>query len=90
MQAFDASSIIYAWDNYPIGQFPGLWEWMKQRVECGLICMSAVAVEEVGHKAPDCAAWLRNNQLQHIAATPSRPLVCFRERSGRHPSPAQH
>lgn len=28
MLAFDASSIIHGWDNYPIEQFPGLWAWM--------------------------------------------------------------
>lgn len=78
MQAFDASSMIYAWDNYPIGQFPGLWEWIKQRVEGGLICMSDVAFEEVGHKTPECAEWLRNNHLQHIAVTEAILLEAFR------------
>jgi predicted nucleic acid-binding protein len=78
MQAFDASSMIYAWDNYPIGQFPGLWEWIKQRVEGSLICMSDVAFEEVGHKTPECAEWLRNNHLQHIAVTEAILLEAFR------------
>ena len=58
MQVFDASSIIYAWDNYPIDQFPALWEWMAERVQKGLIIMSQVAVEEVGHKSPECEVWL--------------------------------
>lgn len=55
MQVFDASSIIHAWDHYPFEQFPGLWAWMANRVAQGLIQMSEVAVEEVGHKAPECA-----------------------------------
>lgn len=33
MQVFDASSMIYAWDNYPEGQFPGLWKWVETGVE---------------------------------------------------------
>ena len=32
MQTFDASSMIYAWDNYPIEQFPPLWDWMGVQV----------------------------------------------------------
>ena len=66
MQAFDASSMIHAWDNYPIGQFPPLWAWMAQRVQGGLIQLSDVALEEVGHKVPECVAWLKDNQVQVI------------------------
>jgi len=66
MQVFDASSMIHAWDNYPCEQFPGLWAWMADRVAQRLIQMSAVAVEEVGHKVPECAAWLKEVGLQKI------------------------
>lgn len=66
MQVFDASSMIYAWDNYPITQFPGLWVWMANRVNHGLIRMSEVAVEEVGHKVPECVSWLRGENLQKL------------------------
>lgn len=63
MQVFDASSMIYAWDNYPIRQFPGLWEWMATQVEERLLVMPSVAFEEVAHKTPDCGEWLKNNDL---------------------------
>jgi len=43
MQTFDASSMIYAWDNYPPGQFPGLWEWMGKQIELEEFVMSEVA-----------------------------------------------
>lgn len=66
MQTFDASSMIYAWDNYPIGQFPTLWEWMAQRVQAGLIQLPEIALDEVGHKVPECVAWLKANQVQII------------------------
>jgi len=69
MQAFDASSMIHAWDNYPIGQFPGLWFWLADRVAQGLIQMSEVAVEEVGHKVAECVAWLKAAGLHKISVT---------------------
>jgi len=64
MQVFDASSIIYAWDNYPIRQFPGLWEWMALQVTEKKIVMSSVAYDEVDNKTPECAAWLRDKKIE--------------------------
>ena len=61
--------MLYAWDNYPIEQFPGLWDWMTQRVAEGLIKMSEVAVDEVSHKARECAAWMRQAGLQKLDVT---------------------
>lgn len=63
MQVFDASSMIYAWDNYPIGQFPGLWGWMADRIATGVVRMSSVAFKEVNDKTPECGAWLRDQSL---------------------------
>lgn len=64
MQVFDASSMIYAWDNYPIDQFPGLWEWMTTEIEEKRLVMPSVAFEEVASKTPECAEWLKNNDLK--------------------------
>ncbi|MGA7750011.1 MAG: DUF4411 family protein, partial [Gallionella sp.] len=69
MLVFDASSMIYAWDNYPIGQFPGLWEWMATQIEAKQLVMPSVAFEEVGHKAPECGAWLKDNNLEQFAVS---------------------
>ena len=66
MQVFDASSMIYAWDNYPIGQFPGLWEWMAGQIASKELVMSSVAFEEVSHKTPECGEWLRENDLERL------------------------
>jgi len=32
MSLFDASSIIYAWDNYPPELFPPLWDWLEEEL----------------------------------------------------------
>ena len=78
MQVFDASSMIYAWDNYPVAQFPGLWAWMADRVANGVIWMSEVAVEEVGHKTPECVAWLKAVGLQKMPVTDAILQEAFR------------
>jgi len=63
MRVFDASSMIYAWDNYPVQQFPGLWEWMAHQIELGALTMPRVALEEVVLKTPECAEWLKDRNL---------------------------
>lgn len=69
MQVFDASSMIYAWDNYPIDQFPPLWDWMASQIEAKQLVMSDVAFREVGHKVPDCSEWLKVNKLELLAVS---------------------
>ncbi len=63
MQVFDASSMIYAWDNYPMRQFPGLWEWLAAQIGEDSLVMPKVAFEEVKHKTPECAEWLKDNEI---------------------------
>ena len=67
MRVFDASSMIYAWDNYPIGQFPPLWEWMASQVKAKELVLPSVAFEEVQNKTPDCGEWLKDNNLEQLA-----------------------
>lgn len=67
MQVFDASSMIYAWDNYPIKQFPGLWEWMAKQISKHELLIPSVAFEEVLHKAPDCGEWLKAQAIKRLA-----------------------
>lgn len=69
MQAFDASSMIYAWDNYPLTQFPGLWDWIAKQIEAENLVMSSVAFEEVENKTPDCAIWLKEHNLSRLDMT---------------------
>lgn len=73
MVAFDASSMIHAWDNYPIENFPPLWDWLASEIESDNIVMSQIAYEEVGRKIPECGQWLRNNNLQRIQI--SNPII---------------
>lgn len=63
MWAFDASSMIYAWDNYPEKHFPKLWEWVGAQISSGVITMPLVAFEETSSKSPDCGKWLKDANL---------------------------
>lgn len=69
MQVFDASSIIYAWDNYPIEQFPGLWDWMSKQVDARSVLMPSIAFQEVDNKMPECASWLKNGNIKLLPVT---------------------
>jgi predicted nucleic acid-binding protein len=66
MHAFDASSLIHAWDNYPIDKFPPLWEWMAGQIQSGDFVVSEVALKEIGNKAPECATWLKEQEIQRL------------------------
>ena len=68
MQELDASSIIYGWDNYPIQQFPPLWNWLADQVSTEL-AITQVAFEEVRNMSPDCADWLIENYIDRKPIT---------------------
>jgi hypothetical protein len=55
--------MIYAWDNYPIRQFPGLWEWIGIQIEQKQLMMPSVAFEEVTIKIPDCGKWFKDKDF---------------------------
>lgn len=69
MQVFDASSTLFAWDNYPIDQFPKLWDWIADLLNRGEIVFSVVAFAEIGHKSPECCLWLDQNGAQKLPVT---------------------
>jgi len=69
MHVFDASSIINAWDNYPIKQFPGLWDWLAEQIQDKELVLPKVAFGEVMDKAPECADWLKQNEITILNVT---------------------
>lgn len=68
LRIVDASSIVQAWDSYPIEIFPQLWDWLAGELAAGQLQIPDVAYVEVGHVCPDCAIWLKNNAVQ-VAST---------------------
>jgi len=72
MYSFDASSMIHAWDNYPIKNtlFDSLWGWVAEQVECENFSMSKIALDEVTQKTPECGKWLKDNNMKKHEITP--------------------
>jgi predicted nucleic acid-binding protein len=60
MRVLDASSALYAWDNYPIENLPTLWSWLESEIAAGRIVVPRVALDEIGHISPECRQWLHD------------------------------
>lgn len=60
MQTIDASSVIHAWDTYPIGNFPKLWDWIAEEIGNGGLDICRVAYDAIARKTPDCEAFLQS------------------------------
>ena len=69
MYTFDASSMLHAWDNYPIENFPPLWKWFSIQISAQQFSIPTVALDEVAEKSPECGEWLRGNGIQHLPLT---------------------
>lgn len=66
MHVFDASSMIYAWENYPLGQFPPLWKWIEEKIQEQSLVIPRVAFDEVANKSPGCAQWLNSCNINKL------------------------
>ena len=73
MYSFDASSIIYAWDNYPPNNqhFDKLWDWVAEEIKNKKFCISKIALDEVSKKTSKCGLWLKDNGIEVFPLTPS-------------------
>ena len=66
MRAIDASSIIFGWENYPLTQFPKLWEWIALEIQNGELIISQVAYLETRNLTLECADWLDEKGISKI------------------------
>ena len=73
--------MIYAWDNYPVQQFPGLWEWIAEQVDKENLVMPSVAFDEVLRKTPDCGDWLKVQSIKRLAMSNAILQDAFRIKS---------
>ena len=78
MHRFDASSTIYGWENYPLSQFPRLWDWLGNQIGARLVTLSETADKEVWAKLPICGQWLKDQGLAVVVDTPATLLEASR------------
>lgn len=50
--------MIHGWDNYPIENFPRMWDWLAEEISSGAIAIPRVAYEEIAHVSPECHRWI--------------------------------
>jgi hypothetical protein len=74
LQAVDASSIIYAWENYPITHFASLWGWISGEIQAQRLVIPALALEETVNVEPACGAWLITEQI-HVLPVDNAAVV---------------
>jgi len=66
MVVLDASSMLHAWDNYPIAHFPPLWNWFGDQLKQHRFSIPGVVFEEVTRKSPGCGGWLRDQDIEVV------------------------
>ncbi len=66
MYSFDSSSVIYAWDTYPIKSslFESFWKWFAENIENGQFVISKIALDETNHKIPELKEWLVDSGIE--------------------------
>ncbi|ORU89885.1 MAG: hypothetical protein A6F71_02680 [Cycloclasticus sp. symbiont of Poecilosclerida sp. M] len=69
MRIIDTSSIIFAWDDYPLKQFPPLWDWIAQEIRNNELAISQTAFQEVRKINQECADWLDAEGINKIAVS---------------------
>ncbi|NQV13978.1 DUF4411 family protein [bacterium] len=69
MVAIDASAIMHIWDNYPLDNFPPLWDWLSTQIGSGDIAIPKPAYDETTRKYPDCGTWLRSQAITILPLT---------------------
>jgi hypothetical protein len=82
LPAFDASSILHGWINYPLAQFPKLWDWIANEITAGRFTIPRVALDETGHRAPECQTWLKAQNIRELSPSQAVLTIALAMKAG--------
>ncbi|MDR9365877.1 MAG: DUF4411 family protein [Balneolaceae bacterium] len=57
--SLDSDAVINAWRDYPIENFPKIWDWIEQMGRKGVAGMSEVVFKELEKGGDECFAWFK-------------------------------
>jgi hypothetical protein len=64
--SLDSDAIINAWRDYPIHNFPNIWEWVEKLGREQIGGMSEVVFKELERGGDECYVWKVSELLSYI------------------------
>ncbi len=58
MRVIDSSSLLHGWDDYPLSNFPRLWEWMASEIAQESILVPQIVIGEIERICQECSLWV--------------------------------
>lgn len=66
--SLDSDAIINAWRDYPIENFPKIWEWIEKMGNEGVLGLSEVVFKELEKGGDECFDWFRKRKHAFVVS----------------------
>ncbi|CAN5237908.1 DUF4411 family protein [soil metagenome] len=64
--SLDSDAAINAWRDYPIENFPKIWDWIEQMGKNGVAGMSEVVFQELEKGGDECFDWFKQRKEHFV------------------------
>jgi hypothetical protein len=64
--SLDSDAAINAWRDYPIENFPKIWEWIEEMGKRQIIGMSEVVFQELEKGGDECFDWFKQRKANFV------------------------
>jgi hypothetical protein len=64
--SLDSDAAINAWSDYPIENFPKIWDWIEQMGRTGILGMSEVVFRELEKGGDECFDWFKARKSDFV------------------------